>query len=293
MLINLEYTYGYGDILYNLIVLRNLYPKLIHIESAGVSHDNREIPLVKVGKGENGPIFIAGVHGRESINPIVLTSVIETYARRYYSCGEHLLEQYALFFMPIVNPDGYEIATKGYPSIKNPELRADCQNKYGDSALYKYNARGIDINRNFASASFSENKYSGTANSENETKAFINACSLHRYMGMIDFHSRGRAIFYYRSAMDKEYNKRQYDIACRLSECSGYGLYQEQDENPDNQSGGNTVHYFSEEFGLPAFTIESVEEDAEFPLNVKYQQCVFDELKDIPLKFLKLLISNH
>lgn len=293
MLINLEYTYGYGDILYNLIVLRNLYPKLIHIESAGVSHDNREIPLVKVGKGEEGPIFIAGVHGRESINPIVLTAVIERYARRYYSFGEHLLEQYALFFMPILNPDGYEIATKGYPSIKNPELRADCQKKYGDSTLYKYNARGIDINRNFASVSFSENEYSGTANSENETKALINACKMHRCMGMIDFHSRGRAIFYYRSAMDKEYNKRQYDIARRLSEGSGYGLYMEQDENPDNQSGGNTVHYFSEEFGLPALTIESVEEDAEFPLNVKYQQSVFDELKDIPLKFLKLLISNH
>lgn len=293
MLINLEYTYGYGDILYNLIVLRNLYPKLIHIESAGVSHDNREIPLVKVGKGEEGPVFIAGVHGRESINPIVLTAVIETYARRYYSCGEHLLEQYALFFMPILNPDGYEIATKGYLSIKNPELRADCQKKYGDNRLYKYNARGIDINRNFASVSFSENEHSGTANSENETKALINACKMHRYMGMIDFHSRGRAIFYYRSAMDREYNKRQYDIAHRLSEYSGYGLYPEQDENPDNQSGGNTVHYFSEEFGLPALTIESVEEDAEFPLNVEYQQSVFDELKDIPLKFLKLLISNH
>lgn len=293
MLINLEYTYGYGDILYNLIVLKNLYPKLIHIESAGVSHDNREIPLVKVGKGETGPIFIAGVHGRESINPIVLSAIIETYARRYYSCGEHLLEQYALFFMPILNPDGYEIATKGYSSIKNPEFRENCEKKYGDNTFYKYNARGIDINRNFASASFSEHEYSGTANSENETKALINACKMHKYMGMIDFHSRGGAIFYYRSAMDREYNRRQYDIACRLSECSGYGLYLEQDENPDHQSGGNTVHFFSEEFGLPAFTMETVEEDAEFPLNVKYQQSVFDELKDIPLKFLNLLISNH
>lgn len=292
MLINLEYTYGYGDILYNLIVLRNLYPKLIRIESTGVSHDNREIPLVKVGKGENGPVFIAGVHGRESINPIVLTSIIEKYAKRYYSGGEHLLDQYCLYFMPILNPDGYEIATKGFLAINNPNLRAGCQENYVDSTLYKYNARGIDINRNFASVSFLENEHSGAANSENETKAFINACHMHKYMGLIDFHSRGRSIYYYRSAMDDKYNKKQYDIACRLSKCSGYGLYLIQDENPDNQSGGNTVHYFSEKFGLPALTIESVDEDADFPLNVKYQQIVFNELKDIPLEFLKLLISN-
>lgn len=293
MLINLEYTYGYGDILYHLILLRNLYPKLIHIESAGLSHDNREIPLVKVGKGEEGPIFIAGVHGRESINPIVLTSIIEQNAKQYYSGGEPLLEQYCLYFMPILNPDGYEIATKGYFAINSEKLRNHCKKHFGDSVLYKYNARGIDINRNFASHSFFESEYSGTANSENETKAFINTCQSHRFMGMIDFHSRGKSIFYYRDAMDNEYNRCQYELADRLAKYSGYGLYSKQDENPDNQSGGNTVHYFSETFNLPALTIETVEEEADFPLHVKHQQIVFDEIKNIPLEFLKLLISKH
>lgn len=292
MIINLERFYGYEDIFRTLIRLHKLYPKLIQLKSAGISHDNREIPFVVLGKGETGPLFLAGVHGRECVNPIVVTAFIEHYAMMYYSVGEKLLEQYCFYFMPLVNPDGYEIATRGYYAIHDSKLRAQVKKQNIESRMYKGNARGIDINRNFEAVSFVKTEISGTVNSENETKAVINICRQYPILGMIDFHSRGKTIYYHREAMSDAYNHKQFEIACRLAKISKYALNVAQSENPDSISGGNTVHYFSEQFLKPALTMESVEEEADFPLEVRHQKEVYQELKYIPIEFLKLLVKQ-
>lgn len=87
-----------------------------------------------------------------------------------------------------------------------------------------------------------------------------------------------------------EYNRKQFDIACRLSKITGYSLYTPQEENPDNLSGGNTVNFFSERYLLPAITIETVEDEATFPLEASYCMRVHNELKNVPLEFLRMLI---
>lgn len=292
MLINLDNIYSYNSILTKSTTLSKLYPKLIKVIHIGTSNDNRIISMLKVGKGEKGPVFIAGVHGRESVNPTVMLAVIERYASKYYGNGEKLLDKYSLYFIPILNPDGYVIANEGFFSINNPRLRKKCRSINISHEEYKYNAEGIDISRNFASKSFVFNNNSGLPNDEPETAAFIHTCEKYEFMGLIDFHSRGNAIFYYRNALDYEYNKRQFDIACRLSKITSYSLYTPSQENTDNISGGNTVNYFSEEFHLPAITIETVEDEAVFSLEQTYCNEVYKEIKNVPLEFLKLLVSS-
>jgi len=44
-------------------------------------------------------------------------------------------------------------------------------------------------------------------------------------------------------------------------------------------SGGNTVHYFSEHFYKPAITIETVDENANFPLYYNYRKSTYEEIK--------------
>ena len=157
-----------------------------------------------------------------------------------------------------------------------------------DSGIfYKKNARGVDINRNFPCQSFSGSQEFPEPASESETKALICFCERYKPLGMIDYHSRGNTIYYHRAAMQAAYNRRQYRIAKQLAGLTGYSLNLPADENPDNHSGGNTVQYFSENFQKPALTIETVNENATFPLDPSYQLQVFEEIKDTPLLFLK------
>lgn len=292
MLTNLNISYSYSGILKNLIILKKNYPKIVELKTAGISHDGREIPLVIIGKGKSGTLYTAGVHAREIINPIVLVALAERIARNYYALGEPLLDEYSLYFMPLINPDGYEIATKGYGTVRNEILRHRLIRSQAPHTIYKGNARGIDINRNFACQSFVSSASSGTANSENETQALQQVCRDHTLLGLIDLHSRGNTIYYHREALSEDYNHRQLMLAKKLAAVTSYTLNDPDLENPDAKSGGNTVQYFSETFKRPAFTIETVEESAGFPLSKNYQPMVFETLKELPLLFLDLLISH-
>lgn len=293
MIINLDNIYTYNSLLNKSLHIAKLYPQLIKVTHIGTSNDNRIIFMVKVGKGNRGPVFVAGVHGREIINPTVMLSLIERLSHRYYSYGEKLLDKYALYFIPLLNPDGYTIAMEGYYAINDKILRNNCRRCNIPYKEYKFNGDGVDINRNFMSQSFAFTNNSGLPDNEPETMAFIKVCEQNDFMGMIDFHSRGNSIFYYRSAMVYEYNRKQFDIACRLSKITGYSLYTPNDENSDNLSGGNTVNFFSERYLLPAITVETVEDEATFPLEASYCMRVHNELKNVPLEFLRMLIYLH
>lgn len=291
MIVNLDNSFTYNQILRSAVKLQNGYPKLISLESIGVSHDKREIISLKLGKGTKGVIMLAGVHARECINPAILLAIIEKYANRYYSYGLDLLNRYAIYFIPLLNPDGYSICKEGYYAINNSIYRNIAKQSGVRACEYKANARAIDINRNFASKSFRETEISGQENSENETIALIDFCKKIHPLGLIDFHSRGNSIFYYRAALDDIYNQNQFKIACRLSQLTSYSLNLKHEENPDQISGGNTVNFFSETFKRPAITIETVKDEEEFPLKPELQSEVFREIKEVPYEFLKMLIS--
>ena len=149
MIINLDNIYTYNSLLNKSLHIAKLYPQLIKVTHIGTSNDNRIIFMVKVGKGNRGPVFVAGVHGREIINPTVMLSLIERLSHRYYSYGEKLLDKYALYFIPLLNPDGYTIAMEGYYAINDKILRNNCRHCNIPYKEYKFNGDGVDINRNF------------------------------------------------------------------------------------------------------------------------------------------------
>lgn len=286
MLINLEELHSYSSILSVIIKLHNNYSSLLTLNTIGQSHDGREIICVRLGRGKCGPVMLGGIHGRERVNPIVLVAIMARYCERYYSKYISELDDYCIYFIPVLNPDGYDIAVSGFGAVCDEEKREYCRSLYIPWEKYKYNARGIDINRNFRSANFTKTRHSGNVFSENETYAFMNFCQNYETMGLIDFHSRGESIYYYREEMSEEYNNRQFYLAGKLANITGYSLNMPFEENIDGVSGGNSVNYYSETFERPALTIETVAEDAEFPLNIANQADTYLKIKDVPLQFL-------
>lgn len=301
--------YSYENFILDANALAKQYKKIIQYVTIGESHDNRDIVMLRLGTGRRYILFSGGVHGREIINPIVLMKIIEFYARHYEDfsktkdlfeqklknttksiekhyeemifgkCVYELLSTYTILMIPLLNPDGYMLSLYGQKVIQNPELRRKLKKMGNDFSQWKYNGRGKDINRNFPCRSWKPKGSSDYAASENETKALIQVFHQYRIRCYLDFHSRGKSIYYYRNSMPEDYNKKQLYIANRLKNITKYDLVNQEDEIDYGDSGGNTVHYFSEHFNRPAITIETVDDNAVFPLDNKYRISTYEEIK--------------
>ena len=300
--------------------LAKQYDTVIKYVTIGKSHDNRDIVLLKLGVGQKHMVCCAGVHARETVNPVVLLKIAEFYAELYSNyrkqkknfknllgstdanmrmeyeqllfgaCIFELLKTFTILMVPLLNPDGYMIALQGFEALREPGLREKCESMQISSAEWKANARGVDINRNFPSLLWKEKWKTDIPASENETRALIQLFNEYKTIGFLDFHSRGRAIYYHRSVMPESYNIRQLEIARRLREITNYDLVPPEEEMEADDSGGNTVHYYSEHFYKPALTIETVEEEAVFPLREQYRETVFEELKLIISGFGSMIV---
>lgn len=318
-IIKLDERYSFDELYQSAIMLKENYSDILQLEIIGQSLDNRELFLLRLGRGSKNIICTGGVHGRETINPVVLLKMIEKSAAAFrrgikeeeikrYQYGCHCYDEYAMeqislpshcpynvdfamstyaFFMnytiniiPLLNPDGYMIALYGFDSIRNPRYRhmAECLNQSASS--WKANARGVDINRNFPSVLWRRKFASDTPGSEPETRALMQLFHQIPSIAYLDYHSRGREIFYYRNEMPISYNQRQLRIAARLQQITGYTLIRPDDEIEQGDTGGNTVHYYSENFCKPAITLETVPDEEGFPLNIAYQEKVYHEIKN-------------
>lgn len=298
-MIALNQRYSYQDIFSSLQVLSAEFPEFTVCRIVGESHDERHIPMLRLGLGQKTLVCTAGLHGRESVNPVLLLRMIEEYAAAFAGRGEiagisaeGLLTQYSICFLPLLNPDGYEIALHGYEIVQNPLLRRLCRQKNINAQDWKYNARGVDINRNFPSRSYIQQQLREYPGSEQETQALMRIFRDYETVGYLDFHSRGNIIYYYRQAMPYTYNLRSRRLAKHLQKASGYALGKREEEFMSSLNGGNSVHFYSETTGNPAITIETVEGDAAFPMAVAYQKDAYQRVRALPLVFLERLDSK-
>lgn len=200
----------------------------------------------------------------------------------------YLLNTYSLYFIPVLNPDGYVIATEGFRKIRNPNMRHSDILMNISHEFWKYNGRGVDINRNFESISYVQQRPCEYPNSEPETRALIKVFHEVDSIAYLDFHSRGRIIYYYRNSMSNLYNIKQYRLAEYIQKISNYELGRKEEELLTNVSGGNTVHYYSEKLGNPAITVETLPDEVSFPIDSHYQTNAFHEIHMIPLAVLAL-----
>ncbi len=287
--------YSYETLYNEAYCLGREFSHIVDFRNIGISYDGRAIPVLQVGSGRKILFCSAGVHGRESVNPVVLLKIAESYCMAYqademikgYTVRE-LLHDYAICFLPLLNPDGYAIATEGFSALKNPVLRQEARMKGVPYEAWKYNGRGTDINRNFPCQSYQPVKAGDYAGSEIETKLLMKMFRTYPSIAYLDFHSRGKIIYFYRNAMSKQYNQRQEYIASGLQKVCGYELGTKAEEMLTTTSGGNTVQYYSEKYGRPAITIETVAEAAKFPLDPGYQEETYEEICALPLEILRL-----
>ena len=238
--------------------------RFIDFFSIGESVMENKIYCIKIGNGKR-KIFINGAHhGLEYITSAFIMRFLDEYANSvkegidFFSHNPaKLFNSATLYAVPMVNPDGVDIAIHGM-DITNPYHRKliSMVGIHSFNKVWQANANGVDINHNYDAGwdvvekRPSPSKYSGPyPESEPETKAIIDFVKKENFDLLIAFHSQGGEIYY---DFDGKMSDESYMLANTFAKASGY--------IPAKPSGsaafGGCKDWFIKEFGRAGFTVE-------------------------------------
>ena len=154
-------------------------------EVIGQSVEARDIEVYRFGTGETNLLFVGGIHGGYEANTVDLANaMIEHFGNNLSEIPEHI----TMHIIPNLNPDGYA------------RLLATDQT-YSD-AQRRFNANGVDLNRNFACKWQPESTWRGNvvsagtaAFSEPEAAALRDYVNLHTPKAAVFWHSKANNVY--------------------------------------------------------------------------------------------------
>lgn len=249
--------------------LKRRYPFIL-CRVCGRSLAGRPIFTLSIGHGRRGVLFAAGFHGQEWLTSLLLLrfteTVLVTLSKNESLHGVKLREalcERELIFVPLVNPDGVQIALHGCAGAGNYS-GAVARISGGDLSCWNANARGVDINHNFNAGRGalleleraagitgpSPRRFGGSsAESEPETAALTRLCRSKRPCHAVALHSQGEEIYWRYGGFTPEKSALMAKV---FSASSGYALA----DNEGTSSHGGFKDWFISEFRRPAFTVE-------------------------------------
>jgi len=234
----------------------------------------RPICAYHVGQYDANQIIVTGaIHAREWITALLLAEFVKIYAACPPVCG-------GIYFVPLCNPDGVEIALGGnYPRLVSlhGETRRPLHPVKGNP-LWKANARGVDLNVNFDAdwgrgaanvrTAGPENYIGPYPNSEPETRALIDFTMEVNPRATVAYHSKGELVYYV--------SERDRCLAHRIACFTGYTP-----EKTQNSTGGYS-DWVSMHLGVPALTIEVGNDDLPHPIGEERLGEILEQNKEVP-----------
>ncbi|EIJ80469.1 peptidase M14 carboxypeptidase A [Bacillus methanolicus PB1] len=269
-IVNPNQVYTYEKMEQDIIKLAKAYPDLITYRVIGKSEYGRNIYALSLGKGQP-TVFINGSHhAREWLTTTLNMYMIEQYAAAYKSGSKisgydvrSILNNTTIWFVPMVNPDGVTLQQSGlkaFPAEVHQQL-IKMNGGSKDFKRWKANAKGVDLNRQYA-ADWANIKYDAgkpyyknykgeKPHSAAETKAILNFVSRINPEAAVAYHSSGQILYWYYKQTGSWYD-RDHAYAKRIGKMTGYSLVY---PGP-NPSGGGFTDWFILTYKRPGFTPE-------------------------------------
>ncbi|MFN3188606.1 MAG: M14 family metallopeptidase [Candidatus Paceibacteria bacterium] len=115
----------------------------VRTQVLGQSVENRDVTIYSFGDGLSNVLFVGGVHGGYEWNSVLLAeAMIE-----YFTFNLELIpSDLTVNIIPVLNPDGLAMVTDG----KTENLHATEITGWSSDGTGRFNANGVDLNRNFA-----------------------------------------------------------------------------------------------------------------------------------------------
>lgn len=261
--------YSYSELIADMKALVHRYPGKVRYQSIGMSEDGRNVYDIILGNpyASKKLLVIGAIHAREYMTSLLCMRQIEYYLENYYgTLGDvnvkSILSSVAIHFVPMANPDGVTISQYGIGAVQKASLRGKLAKiSRGTSTVWKANARGVDLNRNFpvkfkrmgkrGYAGFSGKK----ALSESETRALVRRIASLRsgLLGVINYHATGSIIFGDYSGADTVGSRTEgmYRLARSLTGYGSAGGY-----NSESGGRGNLREYILYRQHIPCITVE-------------------------------------
>ena len=284
--------YDYNRLVTDIENLANNYSFIEHI-TIGESVMKRGIHCIKTGSGRRKILIAAAFHGLESITAALVMKFAGEYAARisdgnsfFEKSAAQLFTKNTIYILPMVNPDGVDIAANGINTFEPVHQRlvksvGICDFKH----TWQANARGVDLNHNYDALwsavlpASAPSKYGGAQpESEPETKAVTTFTRRICPDILIAFHSQGGEIYY---DFDGSCPDGALDLAEEMAEVSGYEVCR-----PTGTAAfGGCKDWFISEFNRPGFTIEVGH--GQNPLPMSTLDGIYDENAKIILCAMK------
>lgn len=264
-----------SDVLYeNLNTLKSMYPFLI-TGSAGKSVLGKDIPYVRIGRGQKEVFYSASIHANEWITSIVLLEFLYEYCSAFQNnstiwgfSARRLFETVSIYIMPMVNPDGVDLVTGAIrPNSAEYKQAQKIASNFPDIPFvdgWKANIRGIDLNLQFPAGwqNAREIKYAQGFTqpaprdfvgygplTEPEALAIYNFTLRHNFRLILSYHSQGEVIYW----QFQNYNPPgAFFIGTQFANVSGYSL----ESTPYNSSFAGYKDWFIQNYNRPGYTIE-------------------------------------
>lgn len=202
--------YTLAEVIAELDTMRMLYPDLVTVKaSIGNTIENRPIYMVKISDNadinENEPqvLYTALHHAREPESMMQMIYFMYYLLENYGTDPEatYLVNNRELYFVPVVNPDGYE-----YNRLTDPAgggmWRKNRRNNGGGTY-------GIDLNRNYGPMAYWNSSYGGSSTdpgsetyrgtapfSEPETAALRDFIGTKNFSNVLNYHTYGNWLIY-------------------------------------------------------------------------------------------------
>ena len=260
--------------------LKNLKQKY-KILTLGKSYFKRKIFAVEklVDSSSSTAILIAGIHAREFITTDLVIKMLET------GVFDDIYD-FNLIVIPMVNPDGVELAINGLGSapllMRKKLLKINGQSR--DFSLWKANGRGVDLNNNFdarfgtivAKTCPSSQGFAGSfAESEKESKILADFTRKVEPFFTLSYHSKGEEI-YFNFFQDEKRLERDFKIAKKFEKSTNYVI-----KNPELKSAGGFKDFCVEKLKIPAITIEVGNDDLNHPIGAEHLDEIFKRNKSV------------
>lgn len=259
--------YGYQELLNDLDEIGSNDPR-VELGVIGKSVMGKDIPYIKIGRGNNQLHVNAGMHANEWLNVPCLMQFVKNYGRAlkeqtsfHDQQPDIWFEEITLWVLPMLNPDGIELVLNGIDMehpFKNELLEMNDGNT--DFSSWKANIRGVDLNDQFPAfwdeeASRREKTGPGPRDyggerplSEPESVALANWTAASNFDAVIALHSQGEEVYW---------NYRNMEPSCseywaeQLAAAAGYKAVKL------SSSDAGYKDWFIQEYKRPGFTVET------------------------------------
>ena len=297
-------NYNYDIFRKNVDELKMLYP-FLEIGIIGYSILGKEIPYIKIGRGERQVLYHGSIHANEWITSVLLMKFIENFCRAYISnsniygySAQNLFNKASLYIIPMVNPDGVDLVTGNIDKNSSTYQNYVYLSKFYPSIAFpngwKANFNGVDLNlqfpagrRNARNIKFSQGftkpgprDFVGAGPlTQREAIALYNFTLTHKFELTISYHTQGKEIYWQFLNYEPQGAK---EIGEAFAKASGYLLT----EVPYNSSFAGYKDWFIQNYNKPSYTIEAG--FGENPLPISQFQEIYND--NIGILVLALII---